>query len=312
MGDSSLPLLVAMSVVLLFLGGFWLLFLYYNESRRQLRSHRLLARRSEGMLGGDGEAEEPERGFFETMLRLFGSGKAAPGRDDETRVLLARAGFRGERALLVFSAVRLVVPLVAAGYFVARTLADPALGLKGWLYAFAAFAVGYLLPKYVLASLAKRRQRKLTEELPLFVDFLWMLQGVGLNMEQSLMIVAEARAGILPILSGEMREVFRTVAGGRTRTVAMERMAAQLGIQELRDLVTMITQADQYGGAIQEPLRQFSRQMVERRRFAMQESIGKTAAKMAMVMVTFLMPALVLVTAGPGFRAVVRTLSNSF
>jgi tight adherence protein C len=72
--------------------------------------------------------------------------------------------------------------------------------------------------------------------------------------------------------------------------------------------VSLLVQVDKHGGAVQEPLRIFSDRLRERRRSEMKEKIGKITVKMTAVMVSTLMPALVIVTAGPGFIAVFRSL----
>jgi tight adherence protein C len=59
---------------------------------------------------------------------------------------------------------------------------------------------------------------------------------------------------------------------------------------------------------VQEPLRVFSDRLRESRRSEMKERIGKITVKMTAVMVTTLLPALVIVTAGPGFIAVFHSL----
>ncbi|MNY40200.1 hypothetical protein D3C86_1749270 [compost metagenome] len=61
---------------------------------------------------------------------------------------------------------------------------------------------------------------------------------------------------------------------------------------------------------MQEPLRIFSERLRERRRSEMKERIGKITVKMTGVMVTTLLPALVIVTAGPGFIAIFRSLGS--
>jgi tight adherence protein C len=61
---------------------------------------------------------------------------------------------------------------------------------------------------------------------------------------------------------------------------------------------------------VQEPLRQFGQRLREQRRMRMKEAIGKVTVKMTAVMVLTLLPALMVITAGPGFLAVMRTLGS--
>jgi tight adherence protein C len=70
----------------------------------------------------------------------------------------------------------------------------------------------------------------------------------------------------------------------------------------------LLVQVDRHGGAVQEPLQKFSDRLREHRRMELKERIGKITVKMTGVMVTTLLPALVIVTAGPGFLAIVRSL----
>jgi len=185
-----------------------------------------------------------------------------------------------------------------------------ALEVLFFVYAYAVFTIGYLSPKYLLKMMANRRMDRFIGELPLFVDFLRMLQGVGLNLEQSLMVMTDSHFRALPIMSEEIREVTRQIASGRSRAQAFERMANQLRVVELRELVAVIVQADRYGGSLQEPLLQYSRQLVQRRPFNLQAEIGRTATKMTVIMVLFLFPALLIVTAGPGVLAILKALSR--
>jgi tight adherence protein C len=95
---------------------------------------------------------------------------------------------------------------------------------------------------------------------------------------------------------------------GRTREHSLHRLATLHKNENLRGLVSLLVQVDKHGGAVQEPLRVFSDRLRESRRSEMKERIGKITVKMTAVMVTTLLPALVIVTAGPGFIAVFRSL----
>ncbi len=80
------------------------------------------------------------------------------------------------------------------------------------------------------------------------------------------------------------------------------------GSENLTGLVALLVQVDKHGGAVQEPLRQYSDRLREHRRSELKERIGKITVKMTGVMVVTLLPALVIITAGPGFLAVIRSL----
>jgi len=310
------PLFLALAVMLFSLGLLWLILAALERMRGVRSSTQLMLRHSENLsfrgrlsdlLGeGDTVLERMIRRMARLML------EEEPGDDTyylEERTWLMQAGFRGSRAVILFAALRLGLP-VAGVVILSLSWIGSALEVLFFVYAYATFAIGYMLPKYFLKMLAKKRMEKLIDELPLFVDFLRMLQGVGLTLEQSLMVMADTHFSALPIIGEEIREVTRQISSGRSRGQAFEKMAKQLQVVELRELVAILVQAERYGGSLQDALLQFSKQTIERRRFGMQARIGKTATKMTVVMVLFLFPALLIVTAGPGMLAILNALSR--
>lgn len=79
---------------------------------------------------------------------------------------------------------------------------------------------------------------------------------------------------------------------------------------DLRALVRLIAQVEQHGGAVQEPLQQFSDRLREQRRQTMKERIGKLTVKMTLAMMLTLLPALMLVVAGPAILSLAKTLEG--
>ncbi|MNL31602.1 Bacterial type II secretion system protein F domain protein [compost metagenome] len=174
----------------------------------------------------------------------------------------------------------------------------------------AAFVVGFMAPKWVLGRIASGRRERISRELPLFVDLLKLLQGVGLSLDQSLQIMADDFSHVLRVLGHELTLANRQYSQGRTREHSLHRLATLHGNEDLRGLVSLLVQVDRHGGAVQEPLRIFGERLRERRRSEMKERIGKITVKMTAVMVSTLLPALVIVAAGPGFIAVFHALGS--
>ncbi len=110
------------------------------------------------------------------------------------------------------------------------------------------------------------------------------------------------------MLGQELDIANRQFVTGRTREQSLQRLASTYDNDDLRAVVRLIVQVDKHGGAVQEPLKQFGERLREGRRTAMRERIGKLTVKMTTVMITTLLPALLIVTAGPGFLAVIRSL----
>ncbi|RYY72522.1 MAG: type II secretion system F family protein, partial [Comamonadaceae bacterium] len=113
----------------------------------------------------------------------------------------------------------------------------------------------------------------------------------------------------LRVLCRELDIANRQYKQGRTREHSLQRLATLHQNEHLAGLVALLVQVDRHGGAVQEPLARYSERLREHRRSELKARIGKITVKMTGVMVSTLLPALVIVTAGPGFLAVTRSLS---
>ncbi|WP_197340414.1 type II secretion system F family protein [Ralstonia solanacearum] len=226
---------------------------------------------------------------------------------EEDRRLLEECGYYGEQARTVFGGTRILLPpfLCVLGVLYAGAF------WKAMLWGFAGFALGYLGPKWLLTRRKESRRRRVDDELPVMVDMLRLLQGVGLSIDQSLQVIADEFYGMLPVLAGEFGRANQQFASGRPREQTLLRIAKMFDSEDLKGLITLLTQVDRFGGAVQEPLRQFGVRLQENRRSRLKERVGKLTVKMTVVMVLTLLPALLIITAGPGFVSVTRSLHHS-
>jgi tight adherence protein C len=221
-----------------------------------------------------------------------------------------RCGMSSQRTQLIFLVTRIVLALLLPA--VAFVLWSPGYKQNLLFPVLAAlFVVGFMSPKWILGRIAANRRERVAKELPLFVDLLKLLQGVGMSLDQSLQIMAADFSHVLRVLGHELTLANRQYSQGRTREHSLHRLATLHKDENLRGLVTLLVQVDRHGGAVQEPLRTFSDRLREHRRSEMKERIGKITVKMTAVMVTTLLPALVIVTAGPGFIAIFRALGST-
>jgi len=216
---------------------------------------------------------------------------------------IARARFVAARAALA-----LLLPAAAVAFGLGRGLGHGPAGVVA--AAFVAFCLGCMLPKWIVRRRVARRRREAAEELPMFIDLLRLLQGVGLSVDQSLQVLVTEFAHVLPVLTDEFRLAAGLYARGRTREQSLVRLAGGFGNDDISAICRLIAQVDQHGGAVQEPLQRFGERLREKRRMELKEKVGKTTVKMTGVMIVTLLPALLIVTGGAGFIAVARGLSR--
>jgi tight adherence protein C len=228
----------------------------------------------------------------------------------EDRLLIEQCGFVDARARGIFLMARvacaiglpLVVSLVLNSYPAGSVV-------RHWVVLFFALSLGYMAPKWVLGRIAADRRQAVKNELPMLIDLLRLLQGVGLSIDQCVQVIVGEFRRVLPALGQELEIANRNFVTGRTREQSLQRLANTYDNDDLRAVVSLIVQVDKHGGAVQEPLKQFGERLREGRRTALRERIGKLTVKMTTVMITTLLPALLIVTAGPGFLAVTRSLA---
>lgn len=276
------------------------------------RRRHAMRRRLRVALGIGGEQRREElHGITGQLVRLGSAWLNSHGEDPELLGLLARAGWRRQQDQALFFGLQLALPLALVLVTAVLWFGTGAgLGARVMLYLFAAFAVGYLAPRYVLRYLGRRRQKLISEEVPLLAQVLKVLFDAGLGLDQALLTVATEHADMVPVLASELRPVMRQVNRGADRSEALAELARTQAVQDLTDLVTLLRQIDRYGGGIQQPIKNFVDLLDERRRTDLHERVGKLSGSMTIVMVLFLFPALLVFLAGPGFLGILRMLTG--
>lgn len=226
----------------------------------------------------------------------------------EEQQLLEQCGFYGVRPRAVFGGLRVLAP-TAVAFCVLLWRIDGTL-TSTLMWTFAAFAVAFLLPKMMLRRWARSRLAQVVEELPILIDMLRLLQGVGLSIDQSLQIIVVEFGAMLHVLGPELQRANQQFASGRAREQTLARIGKLFDDEDLKSLITLLTQVDRHGGAVQEPLRQFGERLQTARKARMKDKVGKLTVKMTGVMVVTLLPVLLILTAGPGFLGVIRMLAR--
>jgi tight adherence protein C len=232
----------------------------------------------------------------------------------EDRRLIDLCGFQdvaGARARFIFARALLMICLPLALGFVldGRIFADNP-SMFYFVVGFFGVAIGYMAPKWVVSRRAKNRRKAAARKLPLFIDLLRLLQGVGLSIDQSLQVLVSEFSVVMPVLAFELRLANDLNARGRSREQSLHRLATGFDNDDLAAISRLIVQVDRHGGAVQEPLARFGDRVRETRKLELKETVAKLTIKMTGVMVITLLPALMIITGGPGFVAIIQAMSR--
>lgn len=281
-------------------------FLLLIRLARQRRGERQVAQRLEGRMVRDSRVG--------SWLRLLGDsklGQRSVNLDSETQILLNRLGWRHASQRSLYATCQLGVPLLLASLvlLIQALLYQP---LDYPLLApLLALGIGYLLPKRLLAIATQRRQKKLATEVSTFIPLLRILFESGMAVEQALRVLSNEGQQLLPILSTEIRLVLIRVDSGLELGEELSKTANLLAVDEFNDTCVILNQLIHQGGGAMKSLLMLKQLLDDRRLTRLQEYISKLSAKMSIVMMVFLFPALLIVLAGPGFTAISRALGSS-
>lgn len=270
---------------------------------RQRRNERQVALRLQGQI-----IRESRIGSW---LRLIGDtplGQRTVSLDSETQILLNRVGWRRASKRSLYAACQIGVPLGLLGLtLVLQVLFFPDVE-HPVIAPMLALGIGYLLPKRILAAVAQHRQKQVVVEISTFIPLLRILFESGMAVEQSLRVLSNEGKELLPILSSEIRLVLSRVDSGLELGEELRKTAELLAVDEFSDTCVILNQLIQQGGGAMKSLLSLKQLLDDRRLTRLQEYISKLSAKMSVVMMVFLFPALLIVLAGPGFTAISRAL----
>lgn len=232
--------------------------------------------------------------------------------EGESGRLLVQAGWRSAEARLLWYAFQAALPAVMLAAVLAFWVwgESPNKAVLMLLAAFAAAALSFLMPRWVLRSVAAKRSRRIQGEVPLFIHLLVLLFEAGLSTRQALASLVREGQGVLPELGREFDLLIRQVEAGADTGEALKSMGDALQVDDLGAVLSVLRQVDRYGGEIREPLLEALGVIEERRSLDLREKVNLLSGRMTVVMVGFFFPALLIFVAGPAFLSIIRALGE--
>lgn len=210
---------------------------------------------------------------------------------------LVHAGFDGNAAPVIFSAIRLasalLMPVLA---FVAAPRDQPT-----WLAVAIVMGLvtGVSAPQAVVDRLATARQERIRHAVPDALDLLVVCVEAGVSLDAAIIRVARELSNTHPDLALEFAQVVRRVNAGIPRERALLSLSQRTGVDELRTLVASMIQTERLGTSISRVLRINAETLRNRRRQKAEKRAAEAAIKMIFPLALFLLPALLAVILGP-------------
>lgn len=217
----------------------------------------------------------------------------------QLREKLVNAGFQRESAPIVFKGIQLI--LSGVGLFAGGVFGMVADGFSQGLVmkAAAGIVIGFAIPKLLLEHLAKRRKEKVFLGLPDALDLMVVCVEAGLGIDQALRKVAEEMLKSHREIGEEFGIANQQLQFGRTRAEVLQALGYRSGVDDLKQLASILIQADKFGSSVATALRVQSDSMRTKRRQIAEEKAAKTAVKMIFPLVLFIFPGIFVVLVGP-------------
>ncbi len=257
----------------------------------------------------DDVAGEDAPGFLVDLIRQIGEKIPISSQDaSSTKRELVAAGIRWDGAVAVLYGVRLVsfAGLVILAFILRSEItANTVLRV---VIVVAAGLAGYFGPLLYVEHLVDKRREELRYSLPDALDLMVVSVEAGLGLDQAVQYVARELAVTHKDLSEELGLLNLEMRAGKRRADALRNLADRTGEQELRKLIAILIQTDKFGTSMAESLRVHSDFLRVRRRQQAEERAGKVGVKLVFPIFFFIMPAMLLVAAGPGLLQVFKYL----
>ncbi len=228
---------------------------------------------------------------------------------DEARLKLIQAGYRGHAPYIAYLFFRMVMPVVAvvstAFYiFVVLKLEQPTV-IKIGLCLIAAY-LGMQIPYVFLKNRIGKRQLSIKRAFPDALDLLLICVESGMSIEAGFRrVAAEIGTQSIP-LAEEFTLTTAELSYLPDRRQAYENLGQRTDLDGVKSVCVALQQAERYGTPLAQTLRVLSQ---ENRDLRMSEAEKKAAAlppKLTVPMILFFLPVLFVVILGP---AAIRVMS---
>jgi tight adherence protein C len=232
---------------------------------------------------------------------------------DEAKMQMTMAGFRGPQADVAFLFFRLVTPL---GLFVFGIVYFFLFDIPGWPTMLSVGGVlgftyiGIKAPEIYLQSRIATRQKSMTRAAPDAMDLLLICVESGMSIELAFRRVSqEIGAQSIP-LAEELTLATAELSYLPDRRMAYENLATRTGVDTLRQISTVLIQAERYGTPLGTALRVVAQEGRDRRMGLAEKKAASLPPKLTVPMILFFLPVLFAVIITPAAIQVSKTMSG--
>ena len=228
---------------------------------------------------------------------------------EETRERLARAGYRGQGALITFVFFRFVMPFIVFIvaliflFLLSRFQWSPFLKVNA---ALGAGLAGFYLPDLFLSNRTSKRQSSIMMAFPDALDLMLICVEAGMSIEAAFSRVSSEVGTQSPELAEELALTTAELSYLPDRRLAYDNLAKRCGHSGVRAIAAAVNQAEKYGTPVGQALRVTAHENREQRMLAAEKKAAALSPKLTVPMLIFFLPCLFVVILGPAIMNIMH------
>lgn len=273
---------------------------------------RIRARERERLLADKGKRglrHEP-KAYMKHIVERFSLSKWLGS--DQAKAKMAMASFRGPQAEVGFLFFRLVMPvlsLAGSAFYVFVVLDLPLTALmKAGIVLFATY-IGLKMPEIYIKNVISKRQLSIRRAFPDALDLLLICVESGMTIEHAFGKVAQ-EIGVQSIpLAEEFTLTTAELSFLPDRRSAYENLSLRTGLEPVKNIVTVLIQAERHGTPLGAALRTVAQESRSNRMMLAEKKAAALPPKLTVPMIIFFLPVLFAIILTPAIIQVSRTAS---
>lgn len=221
---------------------------------------------------------------------------------DDAKARLATAGFRGPQAEITFLFFRAVAPIgfliAAISYF--YFLGDPEMDFLMKVGAcIGAVFLGVKAPELYLSNTTSKRQLSMRRAFPDALDLMLICVESGMSVEHTFRKVGHEIGVQSPPLAEEFALATAELSYLPDRRAAYNNLAARTGVDSVKQVATVLIQAEKYGTPLGQALRVTAQESRDARMMEAEKLAAALPPKLTVPMILFFLPVLMVVVMAP-------------
>ena len=250
--------------------------------------------------GGRANLRQEPKAFMKQVVESFSLTKWLG--TEKAKMQLAMAGFRGQQAEVAFLFFRLISPILlfiaALFYLFVLGALDYGQMTKFAISLGAAYA-GIKLPELFLSNTIQKRQVSMRRAFPDALDLLLICVESGMSIEHAFRKVSQEIGSSSIPLAEELTLTTAELSFLPDRRQAYENFSLRTGVDSIKQIVTVLIQAERYGTPLGTALRVVSAESRDNRMMEAEKKAAALPPKLTVPMIIFFLPVLFAVIMTP-------------